>query len=131
VAPLEWWWRGRPAHWLQAAGALLLLAGVVGYRRAGRALGDQLSPVIAPCEPAALVDGGPYARVRHPMYRAELAMAVGAPLTLGAHATLVLSVVFAALVVHRVGVEEQAVAERLPDYREYAARTKRLIPRVY
>jgi protein-S-isoprenylcysteine O-methyltransferase Ste14 len=131
AAPAEWWLRGRPAAWTQLVGALLLFAGVAGYRRAGRALGDQLGPLIAPAEPAVLIERGPYERLRHPMYRAEVAMAFGVPLLLRAHWTLVISIVFAVLVVRRIAVEERALAERLPDYPAYAARTSKLIPHVY
>jgi protein-S-isoprenylcysteine O-methyltransferase Ste14 len=131
AAPLEWWLRGRPSGWAQLAGAGLILAGVVGYRRAGRALGDQLSPLVAPCEPAALVKRGPYSRLRHPMYLAELAIAVGAPVALGAWLTLVPTAVFTALVLQRIAAEERRLGARLADYADYAAHTYRLVPYVY
>lgn len=131
AAPVEWWWRGRPASVVQGVGAALAVAGVVGYRRAGRTLGEQLGPLVAPCEPATLVERGPYRRVRHPMYRAEIALAFGLPLLVGAWWTLGLSFVFAGLVLYRIGLEEEALKSRLPDYARYAGRTHRLIPHVY
>jgi protein-S-isoprenylcysteine O-methyltransferase Ste14 len=131
AAPVEWLARGRPADWLQLAGAALFLAGVVGYRRAGWALGERLSPLVAPREPAALVDRGPYRRVRHPMYLAELAMALGAPLTLAAILSLVVTLAFTAVVLRRIAVEERVLAERVPGYRAYVRRTSRLVPHVY
>ena len=131
AAPIEWLFRGRPAGVTQILGALLLGAGVAGYRHAGRALGARLGPLIAPTEPAMLVEGGPYGRVRHPMYLAELAMAFGVPGVLAACWTFFLSGVFGVLVIQRIGVEERALAERLPEYPAYAARTSRLIPHVY
>ena len=131
LSPCEWWVGGRPAGVGQLLGMGLACAGVVGYRRAGRMLGEHLTPVIAPAEPATLVERGPYRRVRHPMYLAELAMAFGVPLLLGARWTLVVSVLFALAVVQRIRVEEQALAARLPAYPEYATRTFRLIPHVY
>jgi len=78
-----------------------------------------------------VVTDGPYRRVRHPMYRAEVAMAVGAPLILGATATLFLSAVFAGLVLYRIRLEEDALARRADAYRPYAERTNRLFPHVY
>jgi protein-S-isoprenylcysteine O-methyltransferase Ste14 len=131
VAPVEWWVRGGDTGWRVLAGAALFALGLRGYRRAGAALGPQLGPLVAPPEPAALVAGGPYARVRHPMYRAEIAMAAGAALMLGGLVTAMLALAFAVLVVHRIGREEQALAERLPDYAGYARRTSRLVPHVY
>jgi len=131
ASPLEWWWRGRPAGIGQLVGALVFLAGVVGYRVAGGTLGAQLSPLVAPREPARLVVRGPYASLRHPMYAAELAMAVGAPWTLAAKLSALLALLFAAVLLHRLRVEEQALTERLPEYAEYARRTYRVIPYVY
>ena len=131
VAPLEWWWRGRPAGWGTLVGVGLFAAGIVGYRRAGRALGPQLSPLLAPSEPAAVVESGPYRRVRHPMYRAELAMACGAALSLASWLAGALAVALGALVLRRIAREEDLLAARLPAYRAYAARTTRLLPHVY
>lgn len=131
AAPIEWWWRGVPAEPSQLLGALVAAAGVVGYRRAGGMLGDRLGPLVAPVEPARLVDRGLYARIRHPMYLSEIAMALGVPLELGARFTAILAAGFVLAVLHRIGIEERALAERLPDYAAYAARTARLIPHVY
>ncbi len=131
AAPLEWWLRGRPAGAAQLAGLALTVAGVVGYRRAGRTLGEQLTPLVAPAEPAALVERGPYALVRHPMYLAEIAMAFGFPIVLNARWTLVGSACFMLAVIRRIAVEERALAERLPEYPDYVRRTSRLIPPVY
>ena len=131
AALVEWLLRGRPHAWTQLIGAAVFLAGVIGYRRAGQALGDQLSPLVNPREPAQVIETGPYRRVRHPMYRAELAMALGAPLTLGAHVTLALTLAFAVLVFYRMRLEEDALAARTDDYRRYAARTNRLFPHLY
>lgn len=131
AAPVEWVLRGRPGSLAQLVAAGLLLAGIIGYRRAGGALGMQLSPLLAPREPAALVDGGPYRAVRHPMYLAQLAMAVGATLLLGARAPLVLVGGLAVVLARRMGIEEGLLVERLPGYRAYAKRTYRLIPYVY
>ena len=131
LAPIEWWLRGRPAGPGQLLGAGLAFAGVAGYRRAGRMLGDQLSPLIAPVEPATLVERGIYGRIRHPMYLAEIALALGLPLVLGACWTLLGSALFTLAVLQRIGVEERALTERLPTYADYVARTARLIPHVY
>jgi protein-S-isoprenylcysteine O-methyltransferase Ste14 len=131
AAPLEWWWRGRPSAWSQVAGAALFLAGVLGYRAAGGALGEQLSPLLAPREPARLIDRGLYGRLRHPMYLAELTMAAGAPWMLAAPTTAVLALAFAAVLVRRMALEERVLRARLPEYVAYAARTYRLIPYVY
>src|SRR4029077_3979308 len=54
AAPLAWViFGGRPEG--RGVGALMLAAGVVAYRRAGRALGDSLSPFVEPRAGALLV----------------------------------------------------------------------------
>lgn len=131
AAPIEWLTRGRPSAWIQLAGGALFLAGVIGYRKAGGALGAQLTPLVAPRPPATLVERGPYRRLRHPMYLAELAMAFGAALTLAARTALLLAVVFAIIVVQRIVLEERVLRAAMPGYAAYAARTYRLVPYVY
>ncbi len=131
IAPCEWLFDGRPARWQQAVGAALAFAGVAGYRRAGGVLGAQLSPLVAPNEPAVLVDRDCYRRVRHPMYLSELAIAAGVVLLLHADAAWIACALFAVVVQRRIAVEERALVERLPAYAAYAARTYRLIPYVY
>lgn len=131
AAPIEWLLAGQVAGGMQIAGALLFVGGLIGYRRAGDALGEQLSPLVAPREPATLVDRGPYRWLRHPMYVAELAMAWGAALMLGSYVSATLAVAFVILVLHRVGIEERLLHARLPGYRAYVARTKRFVPYVY
>jgi protein-S-isoprenylcysteine O-methyltransferase Ste14 len=115
----------------RGAGAVLFALGVAGYRLAGRALGAALSPLIAPRPGAPLVTAGPYRWLRHPMYLAQALIAVGAPLTLGCRWTLALAAAAVVVLVVRASVEEAALARAFPEYRRYAARTKRLLPFLY
>ena len=129
-APLERLVTGGAARW-RVGGALLFAAGVGLYRVAGRALGDALSPFIEPREGAPLVTHGLYRHVRHPIYLSEALIAVGAPLTLGCRALLVLSAAALAVLSVRIAREEDALARTFPDYARYAATTKRIVPFVY
>jgi protein-S-isoprenylcysteine O-methyltransferase Ste14 len=126
----EWWLGGRPAGVAQLVGAGLTCAGVVGYRRAGRMLGEHLTPLIAPPSPRRSSNAGRIGASAHPMYLAELAMAFGVPLLLDARWTLVVSVLRArgraADPRRRAGA-----CGPTPAYPEYATRTFRLIPHVY
>ncbi|MGH8217041.1 MAG: methyltransferase family protein [Steroidobacteraceae bacterium] len=80
-----------------------------------------------------LVQAGPYRFVRHPSYTGILIIHVGAALCFGnllSVLALLLPVWFA--LGNRMRVEEAALAQALgAEYREYMARTKRLVPGLY
>jgi protein-S-isoprenylcysteine O-methyltransferase Ste14 len=78
-----------------------------------------------------LVTGGPYHFIRHPIYTAicfSTAAGVAAHWSWAAGACG--GVVIGSLAM-RMFCEESLVAERYPEYREYAAHTWRMIPYVY
>lgn len=79
-----------------------------------------------------VIDSGPYRLVRHPMYAGGLIFLAGIPLALGsAWALLFFIPLFVAIVV-RLRDEERFLAEALPGYADYCARTKyRLIPGIF
>ncbi len=112
-------------------GFSLFAAGVLGYRLAGQALGDAVSPFIAPRCGAHLVTGGVYRWIRHPMYLAQGLVAVGAPLALGVRWLRLLAVPAVLVLAVRVLLEERALARAFPEYSKYAARTKRVVPFLY
>jgi len=112
-------------------GALLLGAGVLVYRLAGRTLGEALSPFTEPRAGATLVTRGLYRYLRHPMYLSQALIAVGAPLTLGSRYVIVLAPLALVVLALRIGQEEDALARTFPEYSRYAATTKRVLPFVY
>jgi protein-S-isoprenylcysteine O-methyltransferase Ste14 len=112
-------------------GALVFAAGVGLYRWGATALGDALSPLVAPHPGGRLVTGGPYRVVRHPMYLGQLAIAVGAPATLGCRWAFAVSFAAAIVLFVRIGMEENALALEYAEYRVYQARSKRLLPFVF
>ena len=113
------------------AGALLLGAGVVLYRVAGRALGEALSPFTEPRAGATLVTRGLYRYLRHPMYLSQAMIALGAPLTLGSRYVIALAPPALVVLALRIGQEEDALARTFPEYSRYAATTKRVLPFVF
>jgi protein-S-isoprenylcysteine O-methyltransferase Ste14 len=115
----------------RAAGALAFAAGVALYRWSVAQHGGALSPFVAPHPAGRLVTEGPYRWLRHPMYLGQLAIAVGAPLTLGCRFALAVSFAAALVLVARVRLEENALARTYPDYGDYRRRAKRLIPFVF
>jgi protein-S-isoprenylcysteine O-methyltransferase Ste14 len=155
------WWRGaRGEWWVAAQGALLILVlfgprtlpgwpafplpggsrilGVALLALGGALalaamlrLGPGLTPLPYPREGGALVETGPYALVRHPIYGGVLIACIGwgffvrGWLTLG-YALLVL--LFLDLKSRR---EEKWLAEKFPGYPAYQRRVRKLIPFIY
>jgi protein-S-isoprenylcysteine O-methyltransferase Ste14 len=115
------------------AGLALYGTGLVLLYRSHRDLADQWSISLEIREEHALVTKGVYRRVRHPMYLALLLYGAGQALVLpnfvAGPAYLAATV---ALVALRMAPEERMMAETFgPSYREYAARTPRLLPGVW
>jgi protein-S-isoprenylcysteine O-methyltransferase Ste14 len=124
-------WPDGARWWLKGAGVLLVFAGALVLLLAGRALGSGFTPFPKPAEGGRLVEDGPYAFVRHPVYSGGLLLAVGISLALSPWAlvtTGVLGVVWAL----KASVEERFLASRYPEYAGYRSRVRyRLVPFVY
>ncbi len=79
-----------------------------------------------------LVDTGPYARVRHPMYVGILLFHAGIALWLKSYASLLTLFVVLLALLARIVVEETTLRKTLPDYSAYVARVPyRLVPLVW
>ena len=79
-----------------------------------------------------VIDTGPYAVVRHPMYAGALVLLAGVPLALGSLWGLLALGPMAAVIVWRLLDEETFLTAQLPGYAAYCAKTRyRLIPRVW
>jgi len=80
-----------------------------------------------------VVDTGPYRFIRHPSYTGSLMAVFGFALSFHNWATfLIILIPCYAVTLWRIHVEEQALTEGLGQpYKDYMARTKRLIPFVY
>jgi len=76
-----------------------------------------------------VIDSGPYAVVRHPMYAGALVMIAGIPLALGSWWGLIAAVVLVPILVWRLLREETFLAANLPGYDAYRGRVRyRLAP---
>ncbi len=76
-----------------------------------------------------VIDTGPYAYVRHPMYAGALWLFIGMPLALGSWLTICLVPLILPILVWRLLDEERILRRDLPGYNEYASRVRhRLIP---
>ena len=80
----------------------------------------------------AVVDSGPYAIVRHPMYAVTFFICLGLPLALGSYWAFVPSGLAYLLLVLRTTMEDRMLHAGLAGYREYAQRVRyRLVPGVW
>lgn len=118
---------------LNAAGGLMLVSGffaVVPVFRANsfaapvvRVQGERFQRVI---------DTGPYARVRHPMYAAALLYMFGAPLLLGSWLGVAGALILAVGLMRRAVLEENMLRRELAGYDAYMSRVRfRLIPGIW
>lgn len=79
-----------------------------------------------------VIDTGPYALVRHPMYAGAFLYLLGTPLVLGSWIGLAALPLIAGSLIVRIFIEEAALRDGLSGYREYAARVRyRLVPGVW
>jgi protein-S-isoprenylcysteine O-methyltransferase Ste14 len=79
-----------------------------------------------------VIDNGPYAVVRHPMYAAAILYLFGMPLLLGSAYGLLVPPLFIIGMSLRAIAEENKLARELPGYADYMTRVRyRLIPGVW
>ena len=75
-----------------------------------------------------LVTSGPYRLVRHPIYSSVLLFTIAGVITHISPVSICCSVVLIGGVALRVYAEEKLVTRQYPEYADYAAKTKRIIP---
>ncbi len=79
-------------------------------------------------EARGLVTRGPYGLVRHPVYLGEIGVCAGLVIASPTFVGTIATVVVVAAQFARMRFEEQALIDAFPSYRDYAARTPRLVP---
>ncbi|WP_435186106.1 methyltransferase family protein [Amycolatopsis thermoflava] len=116
----------------QVLGLTLAVAGIVGTLLAQHAMGLSWRIGVDRAETTHLVTGGPFRWVRNPVFTAMAAVGAGLalmapnPVTLAAAAALI-----AAIEIQVRAVEEPyLLATHGRDYRDYATRTGRFLPRL-
>jgi protein-S-isoprenylcysteine O-methyltransferase Ste14 len=115
------------AGWaLFAGGGVLIVAGLASLRA-----GLALTAVPRPRDEARLVEEGPYALVRHPVYGGLILAAVGGSLTRASIAGLLASAALLVVLDLKRRREEAWLERRYPGYAAYRARTRRLIPWIW
>jgi protein-S-isoprenylcysteine O-methyltransferase Ste14 len=127
------WHVSEAPDWVMYAGAALILLGFLAVLRTFRE-NSFAAPVIKIQQERGqkVIDSGPYAFVRHPMYAGAFLYVLGTPLVLGSWIGLSLVPLVMGLLIARIFIEEAALREGLPGYEEYTKRVRyRLVPRVW
>jgi protein-S-isoprenylcysteine O-methyltransferase Ste14 len=113
------------------AGDVLLAAGFLAVFLVFRE-NSYASAVIEVGAEQKVIDTGPYAWVRHPMYAGALVLLAGIPLALGSFWGLLMLPPFTAVIVWRLLDEEALLLQQLPGYAAYRNKTRyRLVPFVW
>ena len=87
--------------------------------------------VVANPTEGGLVTSGPYRHIRHPIYTAMVVFSGAAVAANWSGANALLGGLVAICALMRITCEEILVTARYPEYRQYAARTWRMIPYLY
>ena len=109
---------------LIALGAALMLAGA-------RGLGRGLTAIPYPKQDASLVQTGPFALVRHPIYCGLFAASLGWALCVQGWLTLGYVLALFVLLDVKSRREETWLAAKFPEYAAYQRRVRKLIPFLY
>jgi protein-S-isoprenylcysteine O-methyltransferase Ste14 len=114
-----------------ALGAALTFIGLTLVVAAYRALGPAFTPLPRPREGGRLVEQGPYAVVRHPIYAGGILFFTGLALATSV-TSLVATAALATLWAYKLEAEERWLEEKFDLYAEYRRDTPwRLIPGVF
>jgi protein-S-isoprenylcysteine O-methyltransferase Ste14 len=116
---------------VEILGAVMCAFGVGFAIWSRRVLAESWSPVVTLRDCHALVQDGPYAIIRHPIYFGFIMSAVGMILVLGEVRALVL-LFDIGVFFRRIKLEEEILRATYPnDYPEYERRVKRLLPCIW
>ena len=117
-----------PATW---AGRALLVLGAVLALAAVLRLGRNLTPLPHPKDDGVLVDSGPYAWVRHPIYSGLILGGFGWALLQQGWLTLLWAVLLLVFFDIKSRREERWLLARFPAYADYRRRVRKLLPFIY
>ena len=115
----------------RVAGVLLMVMGGGLFLAAVIKLGPALTPLPYPKEDARLVETGPYALVRHPIYSGGIILSLGWALFVQGWLTLGYVVVLFIFLDRKSKLEEKWLAEKFSNYGDYQRHVRKLIPFIY
>ncbi|MGZ4618909.1 MAG: methyltransferase family protein [Frankiaceae bacterium] len=115
-------------EWLAVAAVVMIAAGGMAALVGAAGLGAGLTASPLPSAAARLRTTGMYRCVRHPIYSGLLLGGAGVVLLGGRLTRIAVWLGLLVLLWGKSHFEERKLTARFPDYRDYAARTPRLIP---
>jgi protein-S-isoprenylcysteine O-methyltransferase Ste14 len=127
------WRTSNVPPWLNVVGGALVIAGFLATVLVFRENSFAAPVVRVQAERGQrVIDTGPYAVVRHPMYAAAVPYLAGMPLLLGSWYGLAIAPLMIAGIAPRAVFEERLLKRDLPGYADYMRRVRyRLIPGVW
>jgi len=119
--------------WLNAVGGLAMLAGFAACTRVFRANRFATAHIeVQTARGHTVIDSGPYALVRHPLYGIAIVTYLMVPFTLGSWAGFLGAPLLVWLVDFRAAAEERKLEAELAGYHDYMARVRyRFVPHVW
>jgi protein-S-isoprenylcysteine O-methyltransferase Ste14 len=116
---------------LQISGITLMFIGVAGYMASIACLQQQWAISVTVKVGHQLIKNGPYRIVRHPMYFFMLLEVLGSGLLISNFMILLYLPVVFGIYFFRARKEEELLLKGLPDYGEYAKKTRMIIPGIF
>jgi protein-S-isoprenylcysteine O-methyltransferase Ste14 len=110
-------------------GALISLAGIAVFVWSMAHLAAQYSPCYDAKLPSQIISTGPYSRIRHPVYTANLLTIAGGMIASGSLWMVLNFVVLFAFYVNSARIEERALSFAFTSYDSYRSNTGRFFPR--
>jgi protein-S-isoprenylcysteine O-methyltransferase Ste14 len=118
-------------EWLEAAGAVMCVVGAATAIWSRNELADLWNSSVSPSTQRTLVQKGPYAIVRHPIYAGMILTMLAMMLVLGEVRALILAFGIEALL-RKLRSEDALLAAAFPgEFPAYQVRVKRLVPWIW
>jgi len=117
--------------WISYLGLIINLAGIIFAIVARTWLGSNWSGTVTIKKDHELIQSGPYAITRHPIYTGFIFGLIGSAIALGEIRGLIALVLLFISVNIKIALEEKFMQSRFPGYDNYRHHTKKLIPFIY
>ena len=119
--------------WLQVSGLAVIFLGILFRFLCIRQLGKYFTVNVTIRKDHQLMQTGFYTYIRHPSYSGSLLSFLGFGLSLNSWLSLTIVVLLPLItILYRIKIEEAVLEEKFgQQYRDYATKTRRLIPFIY